>query len=78
MFDEKKILKQYLAITKNIPRPAIGEIDIPLIRREVNDYTKVIYFGCLNHILNFNKKPNQDPKLTQTPTLNPTLSLTLV
>jgi 23S rRNA-/tRNA-specific pseudouridylate synthase len=35
------LLKQYLAITKNIPNTDDGVIDIPLIRREVNKIVKV-------------------------------------
>ncbi len=41
MFKEHKILKQYLAITKNAPENNDGIIDIPLIRREVNGVYKV-------------------------------------
>lgn len=44
-FDEKKILKQYLVITKYVPKILTGEIDIPLIRREVNGITKVNIFS---------------------------------
>ncbi len=42
MFDEKKVIKQYLAITKFVPSLKTGEIDIPLIRREVKGITKVL------------------------------------
>lgn len=41
MFNEHKVIKQYLAITKNKPKYSEGEIDIPLIEREVNGITKV-------------------------------------
>jgi 23S rRNA-/tRNA-specific pseudouridylate synthase len=40
MFREKKIIKQYLAVTKFIPELSSGEIDIPLYRREVKNVTK--------------------------------------
>lgn len=35
------MIKQYLAITKNVPKENTGEIDIPLIRRTVNRIEKV-------------------------------------
>jgi hypothetical protein len=47
MFGESKILKQYLAITKNIPKPNEGEINIPLIEREINGIVKVNQTGNL-------------------------------
>ena len=40
-FNEHRIAKQYLAITRNVPSPPVGEIDIPLVRREVNGVYKV-------------------------------------
>ena len=43
MFDERKIIKQYVTITKNIPKDSTGEINIPLIQREVNGIYKVSY-----------------------------------
>ncbi|CAF0869260.1 unnamed protein product [Brachionus calyciflorus] len=39
-FDSKKIIKQYVAITKHVPKDSIGEINIPLIRRSVNGVTR--------------------------------------
>ena len=58
MFSERKILKQYLAITKYVPKETEGEIDIPLFRRKVNGIEKVlnlIFFSCkfLVFILNY-------------------------
>lgn len=44
MFSERKVLKQYVAITKFIPKEVSGEIDIPLYRRQINQITKVIQF----------------------------------
>jgi hypothetical protein len=41
MFNERKIIKQYLAITKFKPEINEGEINIPLIEREVDGITKV-------------------------------------
>ncbi len=41
MFREKKVLKQYLAITKFVPQENSGEINIPLFRRQINNITKV-------------------------------------
>ena len=41
LFLERKIIKQYLAITKLRPKDNEGEINIPLIEREVNQITKV-------------------------------------
>jgi 23S rRNA-/tRNA-specific pseudouridylate synthase len=43
MLEERKIIKQYLAITKNVPSLEEGEIDIPLIRRSVNEIERVSY-----------------------------------
>lgn len=40
-FEERKVIKQYLAITKGVPKLEDGVIDIPLIRREVKGKTKV-------------------------------------
>jgi 23S rRNA-/tRNA-specific pseudouridylate synthase len=42
MFNERKIFKQYLAITKNRPKHNDGEINIPLIRRSIGGIVKVI------------------------------------
>ena len=43
LFLERKIIKQYLAITKLRPKDNEGEINIPLIEREVNQITKVYF-----------------------------------
>lgn len=47
-YNEKKIVKQYLAITKDIPKPSEGEINIPLIRRSINGKYKVQHFYYSN------------------------------
>lgn len=47
MFLERKVLKQYIAITKGIPKEINGEIDIPLYRRKINKITKVFQFFLL-------------------------------
>jgi 23S rRNA-/tRNA-specific pseudouridylate synthase len=44
LFNQRKLFKQYLAITKNIPNTNDGIIDIPLIRREINGIVKVSFF----------------------------------
>ena len=41
LFNERKVIKQYLAITKSKPSLKEGEIDIPLIEREVNKISKI-------------------------------------
>jgi 23S rRNA-/tRNA-specific pseudouridylate synthase len=43
MYNEHKIIKQYLAITKHVPEKPVGEINIPLIRREVKGVIRVLY-----------------------------------
>jgi 23S rRNA-/tRNA-specific pseudouridylate synthase len=40
-FLQRKVLKQYLAITKNVPKPNVGEINIPLLERSVKGINKV-------------------------------------
>jgi 23S rRNA-/tRNA-specific pseudouridylate synthase len=50
-YNENKIIKQYLAITKNIPEKSSGEIDIPLIRRSVNGITRVNQFSITYSLL---------------------------
>ena len=43
-YDQSKVVKQYLAITKNVPESNEGEINIPLIRRSINGKYKVNEF----------------------------------
>lgn len=40
-YDQNNVVKQYLAITKNVPESKEGEINIPLIRRSINGKYKV-------------------------------------
>jgi hypothetical protein len=52
-FETKRIMKQYIAITKGVPKLSDGEINIPLLRREVNGIFKV------NLIILFEMKDNK-------------------
>lgn len=66
MFNERKIIKQYLAITKFKPEIDEGEINIPLIEREVDGITKIYLSPEYNQetsvILDKPKRVNIDRK----------------
>jgi 23S rRNA-/tRNA-specific pseudouridylate synthase len=64
LFSERRVIKQYLAITRNIPKIKEGEINIPLIRRKVNDIEKTFLSPDFN---DENKEIlNPDPKSVDT------------
>ncbi len=76
LFHQRKLFKQYLAITKNIPDTTDGIIDIPLLRREINGNVKVslIFHICIFVLLCFQitiyfKKTYLSPKYDETTSL---------
>lgn len=70
-FNKHKVIKQYLAITKNIPAQKEGEINIPLIQRIVNDKNKTYlspnYNEYTRYLLEKPKKenPNRQEAITR-------------
>jgi len=51
-FETKRLMKQYVAITKGVPKQPDGEINIPLLRRKVDGNYKV------NFSIRFQMKEN--------------------
>ena len=74
LFHQRKLFKQYLAITKNIPNMTDGIIDIPLLRREINGNIKVsLIFHICSYYYFFRKrfilKTYLSPKYDETTSL---------
>lgn len=68
--DEHKIIKQYLAIIKGEPKPDEGEINIPIVERNIRGHYKMMlspsYSDLTKLILPKNKRENIESSSAKT------------